>query len=626
MVKKILYAVVACALLSTAVQCSKEHVTVPADGVTSVDGNTILYGDGVPAATLGQVGDFYLDTRSYQLYGAKNAAGWGAGYDLKGMKGPDASGSGGAKGPKGDPGEKGLKGDPGPKGDQGDKGERGEQGEPGDNTNPKGPQGDPGEKGQQGAQGEKGDTGPQGDAGAAGQKGEQGDRGEKGQQGDFGEPGQKGAAGAKGHLFIGGNGAPSASDGQKGDWFLDKSSKRLYGPKTDAGWGSTYIDLSNPTEESAGDPTAALVLDTNTLSIKVEETKTIAITSGSGRYRIVADNENVTAGVARNTITIEGKKEGTTVLKVADYLSGNHTVVNITITRADYKHAQRGDYPEVNIVDVEGGRFQMGSATGQSNEAPAHLVRLNNFRITKYEITNEDYVKFLNSYGNRILKDDPAVKAETVDKGAHAFNFEQANFRYHIYTDDIVMDPASRKFIVKPGREKYPVWVSWSGAQRYAEWLGGRLPTEAEWEYAARGGKNPDGKKFAGSDTLADVATPGAELKPVGLKRPNGLGLYDMSGNAAEWVGDWYASYTNTPGAQENPTGPERGDQKVLRGGGKYGYFRWQEHGNTNETDCTVTRRLYLRPNIGSQYNSHWAQWNYYLSYAGFRVVLPANN
>lgn len=632
MIKKILYAVVAFAMLSTAVQCSKEHVTVPSEGITSVDGNTILYGDGVPSATLGQVGDFYLDTRSHLLYGAKNASGWGAGYDLKGMKGPDADGTGGGpKGPKGDPGEKGLKGDTGAKGDPGDKGERGEQGEPGENTNPKGPQGDPGDKGPQGTQGEKGATGAPGAPGAAGQKGTQGNPGEKGPQGDFGEQGNKGANGAKGHLFIGGNGAPSTSDGQEGDWFLDKSNKRLYGPKTNAGWGSTYIDLSNPTEENAGDPNASLAIESNSMTIKVNETKTLNITSGSGRYRIVANNENITAGVARNTLTIVGKKEGTTTLRVADYLSGDKQDINITITRADYIKAQPGDYPEANIVNVQGGRFQMGNDVNGGNESPAHLVSVGDFRITKYEITNADFVKFLNSYGNRRFADDPAVKADVYDdNGATStYDYSSADIRYFNtdLSDDIKMNPATRKFEVKNGRATYPALVSWSAAKRYAEWLGGRLPTEAEWEYAARGGKNPDNKKFAGSDTFADVAVENSQVTyPVGNKRPNGLGLYDMTGNAAEWVSDWYGGYQNTPGVQENPTGPEHSTgQKVVRGGGvalyydyDYYYRRYQPqlYYYNNPTQSSVTFRGALRPNNYNQSKRPIL--------IGFRVVLPS--
>ena len=412
---------------------------------------------------------------------------------------------------------------------------------------------------------------------------------------------------------------------------MDKSNKRLYGPKTNAGWGSTYIDLSNPTEENAGDPNASLAIESNSMTIKVNETKTLNITSGSGRYRIVANNENITAGVARNTLTIVGKKEGTTTLRVADYLSGDKQDINITITRADYIKAQPGDYPEANIVNVQGGRFQMGNDVNGGNESPAHLVSVGDFRITKYEITNADFVKFLNSYGNRRFADDPAVKADVYDdNGATStYDYSSADIRYFNtdLSDDIKMNPATRKFEVKNGRATYPALVSWSAAKRYAEWLGGRLPTEAEWEYAARGGKNPDNKKFAGSDTFADVAVENSQVTyPVGNKRPNGLGLYDMTGNAAEWVSDWYGGYQNTPGVQENPTGPEHSTgQKVVRGGGvalyydyDYYYRRYQPqlYYYNNPTQSSVTFRGALRPNNYNQSKRPIL--------IGFRVVLPS--
>ena len=266
----------------------------------------------------------------------------------------------------------------------------------------------------------------------------------------------------------------------------------------------------------------------------------------------------------------------------------------------------------------------MGNDVNGGNESPAHLVSVGDFRITKYEITNADFVKFLNSYGNRRFADDPAVKADVYDDNGNtsSYDYSYADIRYFNtdLSDDIKMNPATRKFEVKNGRATYPALVSWSAAKRYAEWLGGRLPTEAEWEYAARGGKNPDNKKFAGSDTFADVAVENSqETYSVGNKRPNGLGLYDMTGNAAEWVSDWYANYQNTPGVQENPTGPEHSTgQKVVRGGGVALYYN---HGNNlyyynNPTQSSVTFRGALRPNNYGDYKRPIL--------VGFRVVLPS--
>ena len=140
-----------------------------------------------------------------------------------------------------------------------------------------------------------------------------------------------------------------------------------------------------------------------------------------------------------------------------------------------------------------------------------------------------------------------------------------------------------------------------------------------------RGGKNPDNKKFAGSDTFADVAVENSqETYPVGNKRPNGLGLYDMTGNAAEWVSDWYASYQNTPGVQENPTGPEHSTgQKVIRGGGvalhyDYYYGRNQLYYYNHPSYSTVTSRRSLWPNNQDSYGRRTP------NLVGFRVVLPS--
>ena len=117
--------------------------------------------------------------------------------------------------------------------------------------------------------------------------------------------------------------------------------------------------------------------------------------------------------------------------------------------------------------------------------------------------------------------------------------------------------------------------VSWNDIQEFIKKLNRltgkkyRLPTEAEWEYAARGGKKSQGYKYAGSNTVRGVAwygeNSGNQTHPVGQKQPNELGLYDMSGNVWEWCQDWYGrSYDSS--AQTNPTGPTRGSSRVLRG------------------------------------------------------------
>ena len=117
--------------------------------------------------------------------------------------------------------------------------------------------------------------------------------------------------------------------------------------------------------------------------------------------------------------------------------------------------------------------------------------------------------------------------------------------------------------------------VSWDDCQTFIENLNAltgmqfRLPTEAEWEFAARGGNSSQGYKYTGSNSIGDVAWYGSNSSsthhPVGMKAPNELGLYDMSGNVWEWCQDWYGDYSSS--AQTNPTGPSSSSNRVGRGG-----------------------------------------------------------
>ena len=216
-------------------------------------------------------------------------------------------------------------------------------------------------------------------------------------------------------------------------------------------------------------------------------------------------------------------------------------------------------------VLVESGTFMMGnpSVYSYSNERPQHSVTLSGFRISKYEITNQQYADFMN-----------AINANADGK--------VGGFEYlGMYDPDIQISHNGSSFVVEAGKENYPVMsVSWYGAKAYSEYYGGRLPTEAEWEFAARGGNSSNGYAYSGSNNIDDVAwywgnsdNPDNELHTthgthiIGTKNPNELGIYDMSGNVCEWCNDWYngSYYDNSP--SNNPQGPATGTYRVCRGG-----------------------------------------------------------
>ncbi|MCD4665639.1 MAG: formylglycine-generating enzyme family protein, partial [Bacteroidales bacterium] len=237
---------------------------------------------------------------------------------------------------------------------------------------------------------------------------------------------------------------------------------------------------------------------------------------------------------------------------------------NLTISN-DINKAPLNDTPKnitknpllQKMIFVEGGAFRMG-CTRSTSEYPcndnetAHFVTVSSFNMSETEITNIQYSAFLNSSMSKIDKFD--------------------EWKTDINNDYCKIRCIQGKFSPLQGFEEYPVVnVTWYGADAYCQWAGGRLPTEAEWEYAARGGtKAMNDYLFAGSDDLNNVAwhigNSGHVLHPVkDKKKPNDLGLYDMAGNVWEWCSDWYdgAYYNNSP--RLDPQGPSTGSRRVLR-------------------------------------------------------------
>jgi len=208
-----------------------------------------------------------------------------------------------------------------------------------------------------------------------------------------------------------------------------------------------------------------------------------------------------------------------------------------------------------NMVLVPAGSFIMGSeyASNDVNPAPPHSVILfKAFWMSKWEITNEQYAGFLNDYG------------KDVDESSNKMAYERPRGMHKV----------GDRWEPQPGYERFPaVGVTWYGAARFAEWQGTRLPTEAEWEFAARGANDPLSCFYSSqSPQTLDYAeyawfayNSGARTHQVGERLPNRLGLYDLSGNVWEWCGDWYGPYPSIPAY--DPPGPASGTFRVRRGG-----------------------------------------------------------
>lgn len=194
-------------------------------------------------------------------------------------------------------------------------------------------------------------------------------------------------------------------------------------------------------------------------------------------------------------------------------------------------------FPEKpEVVFVKGGTFSMGSNSGDHNdERPVHLVTLSDFYIGKYEVTVAQYRAFVEDLGRRMPKEPE-----------WGWN--------------------DRHPIVHVSHEDAEAYCSWLSQKFGGNW---RLPTEAEWEYAARGGAQSRGYTYAGGNDQDAVgwygANAGGQVNAVGKRKANELGIYDMSGNAHELCSDWYGDYSAD--AQTNPQGPSSGRYRVRRGG-----------------------------------------------------------
>ena len=307
-------------------------------------------------------------------------------------------------------------------------------------------------------------------------------------------------------------------------------------------------------------------------------------------------------------VYVDGKKVGTSPLLVSELLIGTHKVrlekegydkqeKTIAISEGqehmlEYTLAKETPKPTLTdketftvngvsftMVAVKGGTFTMGGTAeqgsdAQSDEKPTHQVTLSDYYIGETEVTQELWKAVM---GTTIQ--------EQAKKGTSDTSLYGVGNSYPMY------------------------YISWDDCQTFVKKLNRltgknfRLPTEAEWEYAARDGQKSRGYKYAGSNTLSDVAwyrdNSSSKTHPVKQKQANELGLYDMSGNVYEWCQDWYGSYSSN--AQTNPTGPSSGSCRAARGGNwrssaSYSRVADRDYGSPDARDGGLGFRVVLLP------------------------------
>ena len=293
-----------------------------------------------------------------------------------------------------------------------------------------------------------------------------------------------------------------------------------------------------------------------TLSVneKLQTGKEISISTDKSGDKIYVDGDYIgispiTSSLSYGNHEIKAERNGKTVSKTINVVqSGGDSSVKLTFGNQIFTV----NGVSFTMIAVEGGTFQMGATSEQgsdadSDEKPVHSVTLSDYYIGETEVTQELWTA--------VMENNPSCYS---------------------------------------GNPKRPVErVAWNDCQEFIKKLNQltgenfRLPTEAEWEYAARGGNKSQGYKYSGSNTLGDVAwyydNSSQQTHEVKTKQANELGIYDMIGNVWEWCQDWYGSYSSS--SQTNPTGPSSGSGRVCRGGSwgsGAGYCRVSSRGGSH--------------------------------------------
>lgn len=249
----------------------------------------------------------------------------------------------------------------------------------------------------------------------------------------------------------------------------------------------------------------------------------------------------------------------------------------------------KGQIQDDKLILIPAGSFTMGSDNRATDEKPAHTVYVDAFYIGKYEVTNEEYYKFWRSLQTNNPSNPEIVSLHTPENFTHLKHIGNWLER-------------ATKFPNHP-----VVGVSWHDANAYAKWKGMRLPTEAEWEKAARGYTD---RTWPWGNALEDYANTASNddgypnrIAPIGSynKGKSFYGVMDMAGNVWEWTSDWYSDVYYFHSPKQNPNGPTTGSWRVIRGGS------WID----TIVRCSTTFRFHQYPSLKN-------------SFIGFRLVKSA--
>lgn len=239
----------------------------------------------------------------------------------------------------------------------------------------------------------------------------------------------------------------------------------------------------------------------------------------------------------------------------------------------------------MKMVQVEAGEFVMGNAQGIPDQQPAHRVTLGDYEIGSYEVTVRQFGAFVRE--TSYVTDAEKYGGENLILGTKGSMKKRDGLNWSYGSDgELAKD-----------KSKPVVFVSWNDAMAFTNWMSTkysgyfRLPTEAEWEYAARGGARRKNTRFAGSEQVAEISRGNRLRKDFykTRKKPNELSIYDMSGSVSEWCLDWYGKNYYRQSPSKEPLGPTAGEFKVLRGGSWFSDEVYREITYRNKTTPSLS-------------------------------------